>query len=208
MIHYIYKIIFLRGFPTGRYYLGKRSFNGSDLIKDDYSGSGLFCKAYFKAYGKRLGDTYLKEIIEINPSSKVNAYREMIIIGDLWKTDPLCMNLVPGGGGGDSTEAKAVNQYDLNGTFIETYPSENRAAEAVGLECSSGISRACLEKTITAKGFIWRFYNEPLKKSELDEIILKSKPIKQFTEDGTFLKQWASTKEAADTLNISSSAFS
>lgn len=202
MIHYIYKIIFLRGFPTGRYYLGKRSFNGNDLSEDSYSGSGSFCKAYFKAYGKRLGDTYLKEILEINPSSKINSDREITVIGDLWKTDPLCMNLMPGGGGGDNTEAKAVLQYDIDGNFIEAYPSECRAAEAVGLLNSSGISDSCIRKTYTSKGFIWRFANEPLKKSELSDIIIHSKPVKQYNEDGEFLRDWPSAKSAETALQI------
>lgn len=206
MIHYIYKIIFLRGFPTGRYYLGKRSFNGNDLSNDAYSGSGSFCKAYFKAYGKRLGDTYLKEILEINPSAEINSKREEYVIGDLWKSDPLCMNLVPGGNGGESADAKPVNQYDLDGNFIETYPSECRAAEAVGLKYSSQISDACIEKTSTAKGFIWRFYDEPLKKIELENIIVHSKPIKQYTESGDFIKEWSSATEAGIALNIDPSS--
>lgn len=82
MIHYIYKIIFLRGYPTGRYYLGKRSYPGDDISKDRYTGSGSFPKEYFKKYGKKEGDTYLKEILEINPSFKINNDREKEIIGD------------------------------------------------------------------------------------------------------------------------------
>jgi hypothetical protein len=83
MIHYIYKIIFLRGYPTGRYYLGKRSYHGTDISKDRYTGSGNFPKEYFRIYGKREGDTYIKEIIEINPTVSINKDREKIIIGDL-----------------------------------------------------------------------------------------------------------------------------
>lgn len=83
MLHYIYKIIFLQGSPEGRYYLGKRSFGGDDIAKDTYSGSGSFCKAYFKACGKKLGETYLKEIVEANTCAKINASREAELIGEL-----------------------------------------------------------------------------------------------------------------------------
>lgn len=91
-VHYIYKIIFLCGKP-GRYYLGKHS----GQLDDCYAGSGSFCKAYYKKYGKKLGKTYIKEILEINPNKKVNALREKEIIGDLYKSDPLCMNFIKGG---------------------------------------------------------------------------------------------------------------
>lgn len=92
-VHYIYKIHFLCGFPAGRYYLGKHTGH----IDDAYAGSGDFCKAYYKKYGKVNGVTYIKEIIEVNPDKKINDSREKIAVGDLWKTDPLCMNQKPGG---------------------------------------------------------------------------------------------------------------
>lgn len=202
MIHYIYKIIFLRGYPCGRYYLGKRSYSGDDLAKDLYSGSGSFCKAYFKVYGKKLGDTYIKEIIEINPSAEINRLREIEVIGNKYKTDPLCMNMIPGGNGGENCEAHPVIQYDLDGNVIAIHPSEMRASEAINATNSSGISQACINKYVTANGFIWRFIEEPLKQSELKEIKIHSKPIKQYTEDGKFIKDWNSVKEAADALNI------
>lgn len=93
--HFIYKIHFLCGFPTGRYYLGKHT----GYVNDSYGGSGNFCKAYYKKYGKIEGETYIREILEINPSQEINSNREEIIIGDLWKTDPLCMNQCHGGWG-------------------------------------------------------------------------------------------------------------
>jgi hypothetical protein len=110
--HFIYKIHFLCGYPTGRYYLGKHT----GYIDDTYAGSGRFCFAYYKKYGKIAGETYIKEILEINPSKKINNDREKIVIGDLWKTDPLCMNQAPGGMSGGSCGKQnntKVCQYDL-----------------------------------------------------------------------------------------------
>lgn len=98
-IHYIYKINFLCG-KSGRYYLGKRSYYGLDINNDKYTGSGNFCIQYFSKYGKIEGKTYTKEILEVNENQKINKDREKIIIGDLWKTDPLCMNQKHGGDGG------------------------------------------------------------------------------------------------------------
>ena len=76
--HYIYKIHFLHGFPSGRYYIGKRSYYGYDINQDYYLGSGRFCSSYFDVYGKVAGESYIKEILEINPSKEINAKREEI----------------------------------------------------------------------------------------------------------------------------------
>lgn len=40
--YYIYKISFLCGEPKGRYYIGKRTYFGSDIESDNYTGSGRF----------------------------------------------------------------------------------------------------------------------------------------------------------------------
>lgn len=100
--HYIYKITFLCGEHKGCYYIGKRTTQNS--IDNFYTGSGNFCKAYFKKYGKKEGMTYIKEILEINPDKITNAKREEEIIGDLWNTDNLCVNMCAGGWGGVTYE--------------------------------------------------------------------------------------------------------
>lgn len=82
MIHYIYRIDFLCGTP-GRYYLGKHSFRYKNLEKSTYAGSGNFCFAYYRKYGKIKGKTYRKTIIEFNTDFETNRLREKIIIGDL-----------------------------------------------------------------------------------------------------------------------------
>lgn len=183
-IHYIYKIHFLCGYPTGRYYLGKHTGKVNDL----YAGSGNFCNAYYKKYGKIPGKTYIKEILEINPSKKINNDREKYIIGDLWKTDKLCMNQKPGGEGGcgpgkfstrfgekmsEETKLKIslanknrktlnVDQFDLNGNFIKRFKSAKIAAKEIGLKNCSAIQSACNKRDHyrTAGGFFWRWSND------------------------------------------------
>lgn len=76
MIHYIYKIHFLCGSQEGRYYIGRRSTKYKSIEKDTYAGSGSFCKLYYKKYGRILGVTYTKDILEINPTLKTNIKRE------------------------------------------------------------------------------------------------------------------------------------
>ena len=204
--YYIYKIHFLCGFPAGRYYIGKRVYQGLEISRDKYTGSGNFCEAYFNKYDKIEGETYIKEILEINPSKKINDDREKFWIGDLWKTDPLCMNQKPGGDGGcgegeassmwgqhHTEEAKkkisesnkgkcgkAVKQYDSNGNFIKMYASAREAADELGLESSSGIMQCCkrAKHFNQAGGYFWRYVDDDV----LDFESTKQKYEKQKTE--------------------------
>lgn len=58
---------------------------------------------------------------------------------------------------------KIVNQYDLDGNFIQSFPSAKAAAEELGKVtptskgATSHISDVCRGKRKTAYGFIWRF---------------------------------------------------
>lgn len=169
MVHYIYKITFLCGEPKGRYYLGKRSYKRNDPSKDNfYKGSGIFCKRYFEKYGAILGKTYTKEIIEINQTFEANKNREIEIIGDLYKTDVLCMNMIPGGqccneAAKFCTTNKEVVQYDINGNIVNIFKSVSDAARFMNV-CRSGITAACNGKQILSMGFIWRYYGDDFDK--------------------------------------------
>jgi len=212
--HYIYKIIFLCGYPTGRYYLGKRTYNGTDMQKDPYTGSGNFCKAYFKKYGVVYGETYLKEIIEINPSKKINKEREKIVIGDLWKTDPLCMNLQPGGDGGgvpghkvtENTRRKLIEynskpvlQYNDKGRLIKEWESATVAGRTLGIQ-SNDISRCCLKKINIYRGYVWRHKTNPL---TADEIKYMNVPvIAKVNLGGEVVETYCSIEYAANVNKI------
>lgn len=202
MIYYIYKITFLCGSPEGRYYLGKRKYTGSDVSKDAYTGSGAFPKMYFKYFGKQLGITYIKEILEYNADAKINGIRESEIIGDLWKTDPLCMNKTVGGLGGEEfVEGSKVIQYDLHGIEIARYDSQMDAQSATGISHSS-ISQCCLGKNAEAGRFIWRFDVNPITTEELENLKFHSTPVKQYSMNGEFIKEWNSAKDVENELGI------
>lgn len=196
IIYYIYKIHFLCGFPSGRYYIGKHKHIGN-LDKDKYTGSGNFCKAYFKKYGKKNGITYIKEILEINPSEEINNRREEILIGNKYQTDPLCMNLISGGAGQITTGelSKSVVQYNYYGDFVQEYNSQIEAAHAIGLECSSAISKCCITRQGSAGGFIWRFKDDPA--PTINDINIHSVPIIQYDKNGNIISIYSSIKEAS-----------
>ena len=53
-------------------------------------------------------------------------------------------------------KAKKVNQYDLKGKYITSYPSTGIAAKAIN-GVHSHISQCCRGKIKTYKGFIWKY---------------------------------------------------
>lgn len=52
--------------------------------------------------------------------------------------------------------ARKVNQYDKDGTFVESYGCVEYAAESVGIPASN-ISRCCRGKCRSAAGYIWEY---------------------------------------------------
>lgn len=198
IIFYIYKIHFLCGFPSGRYYIGKHK-HPNNLKTDNYVGSGDFCKAYFKKYGKQEGLTYIKEILEINPSEEINNQREELLIGDKYKTDPLCMNLIPGGSGILPNEKNSVVQYDMQGNIVKIHKTQSEAACFVGLKDSSGISKCCSTRKGSAGGYIWRFEgDEPPIITEG----IHSMPIIQYNAKGIKLNVFSTIIEASKITGI------
>lgn len=96
MINYIYKITLTKGNLEGHYYIGKRTYRGTDPLKDKYKGSGVIVKKYYKQYP----DDYKKEILEICDSIESLNIAEAKWVGDKFDTDPMCLNLCAGGQGG------------------------------------------------------------------------------------------------------------
>jgi len=88
MFYYTYKITFI----DGRYYFGKHQTKD---LNDNYAGSGKKVIALQEA-----GLPYEKEILKFYNNTKDLNNAEKHLIGDLWYSDPMCLNLAIGGDGG------------------------------------------------------------------------------------------------------------
>ena len=99
--HYIYKITCLCGSLAGCYYIGKHSTLKPDAELDGYYGGGVIINNYYKKYPPVQNKTIIKEILEYNPTIEENSRREKEIIGNLFETDPKCLNKKKGGEGGN-----------------------------------------------------------------------------------------------------------
>lgn len=104
--HYIYKITCT---VNDKYYIGMHStFN----LEDGYFGSGKRLGYSIKKYGR---ENHVKEILEHLPDRKALRQREEeLVTEELIKSDPLCLNLQPGGGGGFSIEQQRKNAIRSN----------------------------------------------------------------------------------------------
>ena len=87
-VHYVYKLTFT--VDERFYYYGKHSTKN---LKDNYGGRG----ALVIKYRKKWGNCFKKEIVSYWPSKDEALREEHRIIGNLWTSDPFCLNLCPGG---------------------------------------------------------------------------------------------------------------
>ena len=108
---YIYKIIFLKGTLKDKYYIGKRTTYNSNFENDGYFGSGIICNKYYKKYPPVIGETIIKEILEVCNSKEELIECEKKWIGDLYITDKNCVNLKKGGIGGWEPMRKEKNGF-------------------------------------------------------------------------------------------------
>lgn len=92
--YYTYKITLLKGSLKNHYYLGQHV---TDVLEDNYTGSGRIVRDYFKKYRKIEHETYEKEIIAFYDSYDELNIAEYELIGDKYETDQMCLNLRAGG---------------------------------------------------------------------------------------------------------------
>jgi len=79
---------------NGRFYIGMHSTENPD---DGYLGSGRRINAEIKKYGR---ENFKKEILEVLPSRDALIMREIEVVNETLRADPLCLNLKNGGKGG------------------------------------------------------------------------------------------------------------
>ena len=81
------------------YYFGQHK---TDNLYDGYKGSGTGILEYYKQYH----NDYKFTILEFYTNKTELDIAEQNLIGDLWKTDPYCLNRMPGGAGGSGMLGK------------------------------------------------------------------------------------------------------
>lgn len=116
---------------------------------------------------------------------------------------------------------RPVNQYNMDGTFIATYPSTTTAAEMLGNKNLSGaIHQLCAGtfkrwKQVQVNGYQWKFYTgntddippaEDLDVQRIQKLIAnnaaRAKKVSQYTIDGEFIAAYAGCGNASRATGV------
>lgn len=118
---YTYKLTLI---PDPRYYyFGVRNIYRKAPESDGYFGSGNGLKAFRKLYGK---DCFSKEVLKIFNDRQECLQEEQMLVGNLWATDPFCINKMPGGA--------FDGNFDLTGKKVVTKAGEVRYINTADLQ--------------------------------------------------------------------------
>lgn len=114
--------------------------------------------------------------------------------------------------GGANHQARAIEQYTIDGQYIKTFPSAQDAADELKIDYSSIKSAASIKnlRHKTSGGYIWIHEDEPNKKQIIEQAQNKGceKPVSQYSLDGKHIRDFASIKEAMSFFNMKSNHIS
>ena len=99
----------------------------------------------------------------------------------------------------------AVDQYDLNGVYINTYESLATAANILNLS-SANLSTCLNGKQKSHGGFLWCRHDEELLQEYKDNRIghttsTNKRMVQQYSKDNNFIQEYESAHEAARQIN-------
>ena len=105
-------------------------------------------------------------------------------------------------------KAKPVNQYNLNGELMLTFPSAQEAARQTG-SAQSKITECCKRIRRTANDYQWRYYDDPIQDVEkIEKLFITGKQVAQCDDDWNIINIFPSFREAARAVNGTPSAIS
>lgn len=139
MYYYIYKITCTAGSFKNHYYIGQHKTANLD---DGYKGSGVKIQSYYKKYP----NDYKKEILCWCDSEEDMNVKEDFYVGDLYATDPMCLNLKAGGGNrpgySDETRKKISENSASRRPEVRKKISEGNKGKYVSKETRKKLSDA------------------------------------------------------------------
>lgn len=158
-----------------------------------YDLNGNFIAKYFSA-------TEASNITGINKSNILATCRfeQKTAGGYQWRFDGdyPCVDACVG-------KKRAVKQFYLDGTLKAIFLSITDAANS--LSCSSSaILNACLGKTKSSHGYLWRFVDDELNLKDLDKKIrISGRRVIQYTLNGEYITIFNNIYEAAIFMHVS-----
>jgi len=126
MNYYTYKLTLKRD-PRYYYYGVHRTERLPE--EDRYFGSGRGIQELKQLYGS---DCFEKEILSIQNSRKESLIEEEKLVGNLWKTDPFCLNRMPGGAFKSKFDTTGLITYHKGNKVRYIRPESTRHFEEQG----------------------------------------------------------------------------
>lgn len=125
--HYIYKITR----QDGKYYIGLHS---TDNLNDGYFGSGQVLWRSIKKHGK---GKHSKEILEFLPTRAELKAREEFLVDEQLLKDPMCMNVIKGGGGRDPYIMESTTKEKMSAAQKKRDPATRLHSEETKAKISA-----------------------------------------------------------------------
>lgn len=96
-----------------------------------------------------------------------------------------------------------ISKYDLNGNYIETYYSKTDAVNSLENKSSGNGLNTCLNNNKGQfGGFQWRYGDSKENIGKYQKPSNKGIPVKQYSLQGEFIKEWDSVRKASINLKI------
>ena len=106
---------------------------------------------------------------------------------------------------GALSRGRRINQYSLDGDYIQSFPTFMDAARSLGKNDCSDLVTCCKGKRNFAQGYRWKYAEDDTKEKlpPLHEHQYNIKPVTQYTLEGQLVRHYKSFAEAERITGIS-----
>jgi group I intron endonuclease len=178
--HYLYKTTNL---INGKFYIGMHS---TDNLEDGYLGSGKRLRHSLNKYGK---ENFKFEILEFFKTRTILKNKEKDLVNEEILKDPLCMNMVVGGGGGFiSVEVQKKRSFSANKKLNYLLSNDENFRKDWLEKVSLGLKKAYKD----GKHIGWKYSYDWVGKHHSEETKKKMSDTKKGMYDGELHPQYGS----------------
>lgn len=193
---------------NNKIYVGVHQTENPDVF-DGYLGNGLSIqdkhllnhpKEPFHFAVKKYGfSAFRRSTIQIFETLREALDLEEVIVDEDFVKRPDTYNVTVGGEYPPILK-KTIYQYDLQGNFIQEWPSIVQAAAF--FKCDSSCIGQAVLHSHTSNGYLWADYKVDKLNTDIFTVYSPKKPVFQYNSFGEFIASYESINSAARSLNV------